>query len=150
MWSKRVLEQFWSGYKKMKKCRKPSKIKGSRHFLYWSKCGDSNSRPPVPETGALPTALHLEKATNLFLKPHIRLDFVCHNIISKHSGIVKCFYKDYTFCHLCFLYQPFCFHIFTLILTSDAFSSAFISLRDYAKENGMFFSFLRGFLAKIR
>ena len=26
----------------------------------WSKCGDSNSRPPVPETGALPTALHLE------------------------------------------------------------------------------------------
>ena len=28
--------------------------------LIWSKCGDSNSRPPVPETGALPTALHLE------------------------------------------------------------------------------------------
>ena len=28
--------------------------------LFWSKCGDSNSRPPVPETGALPTALHLE------------------------------------------------------------------------------------------
>ena len=27
---------------------------------FWSKCGDSNSRPPVPETGALPTALHLE------------------------------------------------------------------------------------------
>ena len=26
----------------------------------WSKCGDSNSRPPVPETGALPTALHLD------------------------------------------------------------------------------------------
>ena len=29
-------------------------------FSFWSKCGDSNSRPPVPETGALPTALHLE------------------------------------------------------------------------------------------
>ena len=29
-------------------------------FIFWSKCGDSNSRPPVPETGALPTALHLE------------------------------------------------------------------------------------------
>ena len=28
--------------------------------VFWSKCGDSNSRPPVPETGALPTALHLE------------------------------------------------------------------------------------------
>ena len=28
--------------------------------LFWSKCGDSNSRPPVPETGALPTALHLD------------------------------------------------------------------------------------------
>ena len=28
-------------------------------FSFWSKCGDSNSRPPVPETGALPTALHL-------------------------------------------------------------------------------------------
>ena len=27
---------------------------------FWSKCGDSNSRPPVPETGALPTALHLD------------------------------------------------------------------------------------------
>ena len=29
-------------------------------LFFWSKCGDSNSRPPVPETGALPTALHLE------------------------------------------------------------------------------------------
>ena len=29
-------------------------------FSFWSKCGDSNSRPPVPETGALPTALHLD------------------------------------------------------------------------------------------
>ena len=29
-------------------------------FFFWSKCGDSNSRPPVPETGALPTALHLD------------------------------------------------------------------------------------------
>ena len=27
--------------------------------LIWSKWRDSNSRPPVPETGALPTALHL-------------------------------------------------------------------------------------------
>ena len=26
----------------------------------WSKWRDSNSRPPVPETGALPPALHLE------------------------------------------------------------------------------------------
>ena len=28
-------------------------------FFFWSKWRDSNSRPPVPETGALPTALHL-------------------------------------------------------------------------------------------
>lgn len=27
--------------------------------LFWSKWRDSNSRPPVPETGALPAALHL-------------------------------------------------------------------------------------------
>ena len=27
---------------------------------FWSKWRDSNSRPPVPETGALPAALHLE------------------------------------------------------------------------------------------
>ncbi len=27
---------------------------------FWSKWRDSNSRPPVPETGALPPALHLE------------------------------------------------------------------------------------------
>ena len=33
---------------------------GVRISEAWSKCGDSNSRPPVPETGALPTALHLE------------------------------------------------------------------------------------------
>ena len=32
--------------------------------ILWSKCGDSNSRPPVPETGALPTALHLENIRN--------------------------------------------------------------------------------------
>ena len=32
---------------------------------FWSKCGDSNSRPPVPETGALPTALHLEMVKNI-------------------------------------------------------------------------------------
>ncbi len=28
--------------------------------VFWSKWRDSNSRPPVPETGALPTALHLD------------------------------------------------------------------------------------------
>ena len=28
-------------------------------WLFWSKWRDSNSRPPVPETGALPPALHL-------------------------------------------------------------------------------------------
>ena len=28
--------------------------------IFWSKWRDSNSRPPVPETGALPTALHLD------------------------------------------------------------------------------------------
>ena len=38
-------------------------------FLFWSKCGDSNSRPPVPETGALPTALHLELI--VFLRSHL-------------------------------------------------------------------------------
>ena len=39
----------------------PTKRKKHRKsaFSFWSKCGDSNSRPPVPETGALPTALHL-------------------------------------------------------------------------------------------
>ena len=39
-----------------KKNRQPQGLS----VLFWSKCGDSNSRPPVPETGALPTALHLE------------------------------------------------------------------------------------------
>ena len=41
----------------------PAKKEKENHkgslFSFWSKCGDSNSRPPVPETGALPTALHL-------------------------------------------------------------------------------------------
>ncbi len=32
---------------------------GSFSADFWSKWRDSNSRPPVPETGALPTALHL-------------------------------------------------------------------------------------------
>ena len=32
---------------------------GSFSAVFWSKWRDSNSRPPVPETGALPTALHL-------------------------------------------------------------------------------------------
>ena len=32
---------------------------------FWSKWRDSNSRPPVPETGALPTALHLEMVKNI-------------------------------------------------------------------------------------
>ena len=35
---------------------------GVRISEAWSKCGDSNSRPPVPETGALPAALHLDNA----------------------------------------------------------------------------------------
>ena len=38
-------------------------------FCFWSKWRDSNSRPPVPETGALPPALHLEiilKDYNIF------------------------------------------------------------------------------------
>ena len=43
----------------IEKSRKQVK-NGSFSADFWSKCGDSNSRPPVPETGALPTALHLE------------------------------------------------------------------------------------------
>ena len=38
---------------------KKSRIKIIR--LFWSKWRDSNPRPPAPETGALPTALHLVK-----------------------------------------------------------------------------------------
>ena len=44
--------------KKYKKQPKTSQ-KGSFSAVFWSKWRDSNSRPPVPETGALPTALHL-------------------------------------------------------------------------------------------
>ena len=33
--------------------------------VFWSKWRDSNSRPPVPETGALPTALHLDLVKNM-------------------------------------------------------------------------------------
>ena len=42
----------------------PQKIKirlsWTDNLILWSKWRDSNSRPPVPETGALPTALHLD------------------------------------------------------------------------------------------
>ena len=38
---------------------------GSFSAVFWSKWRDSNSRPPVPETGALPTALHLETVKNI-------------------------------------------------------------------------------------
>ena len=44
--------------KKYKNSRKQVK-NGSFSADFWSKWRDSNSRPPVPETGALPTALHL-------------------------------------------------------------------------------------------
>ena len=40
--------------------KKKKRVASTLFFFFWSKCGDSNSRPPVPETGALPTALHLE------------------------------------------------------------------------------------------
>ena len=33
---------------------------GECPMAFWSKWRDSNSRPPVPETGALPPALHLD------------------------------------------------------------------------------------------
>ena len=46
-------------------------------FPLWSKCGDSNSRPPVPETGALPTALHLV------------IFQICLSIIARFYGLVK-------------------------------------------------------------
>ena len=42
-----------------KKRRQPQGLSA----FFWSKWRDSNSRPPVPETGALPTALHLEGKT---------------------------------------------------------------------------------------
>ena len=45
--------------KSIEKSRKQVK-NGSFSADFWSKWRDSNSRPPVPETGALPTALHLE------------------------------------------------------------------------------------------
>ena len=38
---------------------------GSFSAVFWSKWRDSNSRPPVPETGALPTALHLDLVKNM-------------------------------------------------------------------------------------
>ena len=44
--------------KSIKNSRKQVK-NGSFSAIFWSKWRDSNSRPPVPETGALPTALHL-------------------------------------------------------------------------------------------
>ena len=44
--------------KSIKNSRKQVK-NGSFSAVFWSKWRDSNSRPPVPETGALPTALHL-------------------------------------------------------------------------------------------
>ena len=43
----------------IEKSRKQVK-NGSFSADFWSKWRDSNSRPPVPETGALPTALHLD------------------------------------------------------------------------------------------
>ena len=50
--------------KMYKKSRKQVK-NGSFSADFWSKWRDSNSRPPVPETGALPTALHLEMVKNM-------------------------------------------------------------------------------------
>ena len=35
--------------------------------LIWSKWRDSNPRPPVPETGTLPTALHLENLLDKYI-----------------------------------------------------------------------------------
>ena len=58
-------------------------------FFFWSKCGDSNSRPPVPETGALPTALHLvmkyyinPRVTNIFTPTSARREW---RSLLKHS-----------------------------------------------------------------
>ena len=48
----------------IEKSRKQVK-NGSFSAVFWSKWRDSNSRPPVPETGALPTALHLEMVKNM-------------------------------------------------------------------------------------
>ena len=48
----------------IEKSRKQVK-NGSFSADFWSKWRDSNSRPPVPETGALPTALHLEMVKNM-------------------------------------------------------------------------------------
>ena len=50
--------------KSIEKSRKQVK-NGSFSAGFWSKWRDSNSRPPVPETGALPTALHLEMVKNM-------------------------------------------------------------------------------------
>ena len=50
--------------KSIKNSRKQVK-NGSFSAVFWSKWRDSNSRPPVPETGALPTALHLEMMKNI-------------------------------------------------------------------------------------
>ena len=50
--------------KSIKNSRKQVK-NGSFSAVFWSKWRDSNSRPPVPETGALPTALHLEMVKNM-------------------------------------------------------------------------------------
>ena len=47
----------------------------------WSKWRDSNSRPPVPETGALPPALHLVTP-----KYYITRQPVCQEFSSKFQG----------------------------------------------------------------
>ena len=52
--------------KSIKNSRKQVK-NGSFSAVFWSKWRDSNSRPPVPETGALPTALHLDNRENSHL-----------------------------------------------------------------------------------
>ena len=76
----------------------PTKRKKHRKsaFSFWSKCGDSNSRPPVPETGALPTALHLEKMV-LYARYNIVRIFKCHDGLPWHPITLNYFniYEDF-------------------------------------------------------
>ena len=54
--------------------------------VFWSKWRDSNSRPPVPETGALPAALHLV------------INRICYNavvIITHYIRFVNDFSKNF-------------------------------------------------------
>ena len=54
------------GYKDTSSSKLSKKLQKNRRFYqkqrFWSECRDSNSGPPAPKAGALPTALHPDKS----------------------------------------------------------------------------------------